>query len=368
MHNEHGHMSEKYVLNRLSSYWWPGMTSDVKRAIKECLKCMKNKPKEGMEKEIYPLPIFKPFFTGHLDLLGKLPGEYKFLFVYTDHTTKYTIAIPMKNKDASTVADVLIKHVFYKLGFIPLIISDQGSEFLNQVMSEIGYKIGSTCRFVSVGHSISNGMVERKNKVLMQMLKIYVSKYHEDWPEYVDKVCFIINTYHPRGLFNSAFELLHGMSPYVLSDWDDDLTLVNHKSKENHQRLIDLQEIRNKSALLEYRVRILNRRLVVNPKYNIGDYLLAKKKKKDPGSSRKINPEQSGPYEILEVNLGSAVLRIVKSRKIIDGIPTYLLTKFTPQSINQEKERERESEKIKRNCSNLDRKFIHLIWFSVIIF
>jgi hypothetical protein len=117
-----------------------------------------------------------------------------------------------------------------------------------------------------------------------------------------------------------------------LSDWDDDLTLVNHKSKENYQRLIDLQDIRDKSALLEYRVRNMNRKLVVNPKYNIGDYVLAKKKKKDPGSSRKMNPEQSGPYEILDVKLGSAVLRHVKSRKIIDGIPTYLLTKFTPQS------------------------------------
>ena len=59
-------------------------------------------------------------------------GEYRYIMVYQDHLTKFTILEAMKTKEAVEVAGNLVK--IFKTFSAPLILhSDNGREFVNKV-------------------------------------------------------------------------------------------------------------------------------------------------------------------------------------------------------------------------------------------
>jgi len=70
------------------------MFTHLKDKIQSCDVCQRAKKTREGEKVVNTTPFYEPFQCGHIDLLGKLPGKYKYCFVYCDHTTKYTIAEP----------------------------------------------------------------------------------------------------------------------------------------------------------------------------------------------------------------------------------------------------------------------------------
>jgi hypothetical protein len=54
------------------------------------------------------------------------------------------------------IANIIIRDVFYVMEFVPLMIHDQGTEFINQLEKEIYKEIGITIRLTSTDHSSSN--------------------------------------------------------------------------------------------------------------------------------------------------------------------------------------------------------------------
>lgn len=70
-----------------------------------------------------------------IDLIGPLRETAKknlYIFTMTDLYTKWVVAEPMQTKSASEVSAVLISKM-YLFGMARKIISDQGSEFVDQV-------------------------------------------------------------------------------------------------------------------------------------------------------------------------------------------------------------------------------------------
>jgi len=66
-----------------------------------------------------------------IDLCGPFPKSngYKYIFTALCPFSKYGIADPIRNKEATTVARVLADHVFLKWGLCFELIHDQGKEF-----------------------------------------------------------------------------------------------------------------------------------------------------------------------------------------------------------------------------------------------
>ena len=63
-------------------------------------------------------------------------GDYRYIMVYQDHLTKFTILEAMKTKEAVEVAGNLVK--IFKTFSAPLILhSDNGREFVNKVCYQV---------------------------------------------------------------------------------------------------------------------------------------------------------------------------------------------------------------------------------------
>jgi hypothetical protein len=70
----------------------------------------------------------------------------------------------------------------------------------------------------SAYHPQTNGLTERFNKTLSQMLASYVQTNQQDWPEWVDTCLFAYNTSKHASSGQSPFELLYGRSPRLPAD------------------------------------------------------------------------------------------------------------------------------------------------------
>lgn len=343
-HDANGHQSLPMVMNRLQFYYWPGMYTHIKEKIEQCEKCQFNKKKTEGEKEIRTTPSYTASECGHLDLMGPLmnEGEYKYILVYTDKNTKYTIAREMKSKSAEEATKIIVEDIYHKVGYVPLSISDQGGEFVNNLQKAIHGVTGQVIRTTSPNHSSAN-MVERKNRTLMAMLKNLINRYHDDWYKHLSSVVWAMNTYIPRGLENSAFELTYGRRPWTLLDWEYPIPR-NYESKVS-EWYKKLSEDRSHNAVLERRVRLKTRYVTFKQQFKVGELVLVKGVEKDEGRVKKMQPFQKGPYKIISIKLGSAKLERIGEESGLEGkiidCPTFKLVKYIqPREIPGMKETE----------------------------
>ena len=89
-----------------------------------------------------------------------------------DLFTRAAEMIPIPDKSAKTVASALIRDVFCRRG-IPesIILTDRGCEFDNQALSTIAQELGIDKKRISPLHPQANGIVERLNRTIGEMLR-----------------------------------------------------------------------------------------------------------------------------------------------------------------------------------------------------
>ena len=92
---------------------------------------------------------------------------------------RYPEAIPLRSIDAGTVAEHLI-HLFSTVGIPKEILSDQGTNFMSQLLRELYNLLNISQIRMSPYHLQTDGLVERFNKTLKSMLRKLVSKEGKD--------------------------------------------------------------------------------------------------------------------------------------------------------------------------------------------
>ncbi len=98
-----------------------------------------------------------------------------FLKVNTVHGIYYVVLAPLKDKTATGVAPALVTHLFCPFSTPRVILSDNGAEFRNAVVAEICSHFGITQTFAAAYHPASNGLVERANRKILEVLRPIVN-------------------------------------------------------------------------------------------------------------------------------------------------------------------------------------------------
>ncbi len=118
--------------------------------------------------------------------LPQLPSSSQgsvYILVCVDRFSRFVVLALLPNKSAATVAHPLVSHLICQYT-TPRLLSDNGTEFKNQVLAEIfsQYSIKQTC--ITAHHSASNGLVERTNRKILEILCHFAGNLHlslEDW-------------------------------------------------------------------------------------------------------------------------------------------------------------------------------------------
>ena len=91
---------------------------------------------------------------------------------FEDHFTKFHVLFPLKKKTATEVAMMIEERVLAYFGPPRIFHSDNGREFVNQLIRALFQRWGGDTTFVTgkPRHSQSQGLVERGNQIIEKKL------------------------------------------------------------------------------------------------------------------------------------------------------------------------------------------------------
>ncbi|KRX21064.1 Gag-Pol polyprotein [Trichinella nelsoni] len=124
-----------------------------------------------------------------MDLVGPLEETRcvnRYILVVCDYFSKWPEAFPLPDAEAITVATALVKGILCRYGAPETSHSDQGRNFEAEVIREV-------CRLFGVArttayHPQPDGLVERINRTLIDMLAKVSIDQPEDWDVHLDRV------------------------------------------------------------------------------------------------------------------------------------------------------------------------------------
>ena len=103
------------------------------------------------------------------------------------------MTVPLRNKEALTVAKAIVEHVFLKFGLAHCLLHDLGKEFDSELLDELTKLLGVT-RLRSSGYRPqSNGCCEVWHKCINAMLAKCVRPDQKDWSEWLPYTTFCYN-------------------------------------------------------------------------------------------------------------------------------------------------------------------------------
>ena len=210
-----GHLGVKKTYDRIStSFYWPGVQKDVRNFCRSCEVCQKMEPAgRTMKVPLAKMPVvFEPFSKVAVDIIGpmKLSSQkFRYVLVLVDYATRYPDAIPLKNIEASTVADALLTF-WSRYGIPKEVVSDRGSQFTSALLTEAYVFLGIRGVKVSPYHAMSNGLVEKFNGCLKSMIKKLCTEKPETWHEFIEPALFAYREVPQESTGYSPFELLYG--------------------------------------------------------------------------------------------------------------------------------------------------------------
>ena len=130
--------------------------------------------------------------------------------------SKFLVAVPMKNKEAGTVATHLLKDVFKILGPPTTLQSDNGKEFVANVITQICRAMNIKIRHSQFRHPQSQGQIKRLNQTVGHgFTKLLWDQNNQlqrkDWINVID--VFVTS-------YNSTVHTAHSRTPHeVLFRW-----------------------------------------------------------------------------------------------------------------------------------------------------
>ncbi|KIO11093.1 hypothetical protein M404DRAFT_57062, partial [Pisolithus tinctorius Marx 270] len=160
--------------------WWKNINADVDAYCKSCITCQTSKPNNhanyGLLKTL-DVPNY-PWETIGIDFVGPLPdsktlnGSFDMILVVIDHLTSMIHLIPTKQTyRAKDIAEVMFDRVYKHHGMPRNIVSDRDSLFTSVFWTRLNELTGSELRLSSSYHPQTDGMTERANRTITQMIR-----------------------------------------------------------------------------------------------------------------------------------------------------------------------------------------------------
>ena len=221
LHDNVGHQGQDRTLSLVRSrFFWPGFELDVQNKVRNCIKCIRRKTFPSPSAELVNIQSTQPMELVCIDFLSleRSKGGYENILVITDHFTRYAQVFPTRNQLATTTAKVLFENFVVHYGFPARIHSDQGRNFESSVIKELCKLAGVDKSRTTPYHSMGNGMVERFNQTLLNMLGTLEDHQKSDWKSYVAPLVHSYNATRHDSTGFSPFFLMFVRHPRLAVD------------------------------------------------------------------------------------------------------------------------------------------------------
>ena len=160
------------------------MRHDISNYLQNCQICQSIKDGHPKVGQLQPIIVSKPFELVAWDLMGPFPSSThnnKFILVMTEYLTRWCEAEPLPDTSASTVAAALLRRIIFPHDCPTQLLSDQGPQFRSEVLTVLSKSMGIQQIFTTPYHPQTNGLTERMNRTIKQIISSYVNPVHCNW-------------------------------------------------------------------------------------------------------------------------------------------------------------------------------------------
>ena len=309
-----GHLGTRKTTDRvLTEFYWHGVCGDVSRHCRSCDVCQRTVPKGKVGRvPLGKMPLIDtPFKRVAVDIVGPIEPRSsrnkRYILTMIDYATRYPEAVALSNIDTETVAEALVE-MFSRVGIPDEMLSDCGTQFTSDVMHEVSRLLSLQQLTTTPWNPRANGLCEKFNGTLKQMLKKMCAERPKDWDRYLPALLFAIREVPQESLGFSPFELMYGRSirgpMSILRElWTGEVT--DEDVKTTYQYVVDLGDRLESTCKLareslksaKSKQKHYYDQKTRERKFKVGDKVLLLL----PTSRNKLLVQWKGPYVVKEV-------------------------------------------------------------------
>ena len=310
-----GHFAAKKMSQRIRQYfYWNGLTSDVYKKCSSCVSCASVQGQGGRGRPpLVSIPVSGPFDCVGMDFveldISKQGNRYA--LVFQDYLSKWPEVYALADRKATTVAKCLMDLV-WKHGVPNKIIHDRAPEFLSEVLQETAELLGISQLPTSGGHPQTDGLVERFNRTLKQILAKMVTKKGRDWDILLGPVLLAYRATPHASSGMSPFYLLHGRNPQLPTALDFQLPAQRFPTIETDYGRELVKELGQARAIAKQNIEKKQREQkkyydqnAKDVKLNVGDLVMLKTEPRF-----RLDRSYKGPFVIKSLTSTNAVIQL----------------------------------------------------------
>ena len=299
-----GHFGGDAVYQKLwaAGNYWPGMRKMCFDAVARCDACIKFNVHRSGFLPMRSVAAKFPFEHIAIDLAQLPPSRSGmiFVFVLVDLATRFVVLDALRDKTARSVARALWR-VICLFGVPKVIQSDNGPEFVNDVIHALCELMGVNKRTVAQYNPQANGAAERHVRTFKMCLRKHLGGNLAFWDLYLPAVNFAINSKRAAVNGSAPFSLLFARPVNMFMDFagvGSDL-MSEGELVERNKKVMDLiypenlavtEKSQKKSAVRTDR----KRKIVKKDPFPKGSQVMLA----DPGRGAN-DPAFVGPYTVL---------------------------------------------------------------------
>ena len=271
LHRQFGHALEDKLLTLIQKAGQPwcdnkDLMEEIKEVCKNCETCQRYKKPPA--RPVVALPTATRFKeTVALDLKFY---NGNILLHLIDHATRLGIAAVIPNKRPETIVKNMLRHFIQVFGNAESFLTDNGGEFVNKQFLELCDVFGIKIKTTAAESPWSNGLIERHNLILSNMLDKVINDVGCNLDIAVAWCCNAKNSlYNLQGF--SPYQLAIGSNPILPNALESNLPSLTNKPsnliiKENLEALHKARE-----AFIQSENSVKIKRALAHPVRTSGD-------------------------------------------------------------------------------------------------
>ena len=306
-----GHLGFRKTYNKITQhYYWNTMVQDIYDYCTACLHCQQRKsPSKPYRAPLVPLQaVERPWDRVAMDIMGPInpPSDlgHKYIIIFTDYLTRWVEGFSLHDIKTETIAKVFVEAIVCRFGAPRTLLSDRAPNFLSNLIHDICQIMNIHQIHTSPYHPATDGLVERFNRTIIDMLSAYV-QHRTDWNTFLPFALFAYRTSVHESIKESPYFLLFGQdaripisevftqapSPYLV-----DVDLYQHVLRR-HLHNAWLLAKNNLIAAQNRQKRYYDQKVRTHS-FKEGDRVWLHNPVKTPGISPKFHLPWFGPYRV----------------------------------------------------------------------